>query len=129
MIDEKSENQMHQMLAGVPGAGAKSPRRISNQLPALQPADYIRYRFGRQKYPACARQRQGGANGDRSPAQGCPASHAQRLIALRACFHRTAFGDSINGIAVMIDEEQKSNACSSPLADAAGIQPRPVDTI
>jgi len=43
----KSQNQMHEMLAGIPRAGAENPQRVPDELPALQSAHYVRYQFGR----------------------------------------------------------------------------------
>jgi hypothetical protein len=43
----KSKNQMHEMLAGIPRAGAENPQRVPDELPALQSANYVRYQFGR----------------------------------------------------------------------------------
>jgi len=41
----KSKNQMHEMLAGIPRAGAENPQRVPDELPALQSTDYVRYHF------------------------------------------------------------------------------------
>jgi hypothetical protein len=37
----KSKNQMHEMLAGIPRAGAENPQWVSDELPALQSANYV----------------------------------------------------------------------------------------
>lgn len=57
------------MLADISRARAQGPRRTSNQLYALQSADYLRQWFGRHKYSQSAHARQGSAIGAGSRAQ------------------------------------------------------------
>src|SRR6266436_1222034 len=42
---------MHEVLPDISGARAEGQARFSGQLPALQPADHLRVRFGRPKHP------------------------------------------------------------------------------
>src|ERR1700681_2690593 len=61
---------MHEMLPGISGARAEGQARFSGQLPALQPADHLRVRFGRPEHPKGIDERKTNQIDARSSAQG-----------------------------------------------------------
>src|ERR1700681_2721213 len=44
---------MLEVLDDLSRAGAKSSKRLSNELPALQQTDHVRHQFRRQEHPPC----------------------------------------------------------------------------
>src|ERR1700675_5220383 len=61
---------MHEVLPDISGARAEGQARFSGQLPALQPADHLRVRFGRPKHPKGIVERKTNQIDARSSTQG-----------------------------------------------------------